>query len=60
MMMNEMNGVTFKTPGIRKKRRDNYVIPGPDWLWCLNGHDKLSRFGIEIYDYVDAYNRKII
>jgi hypothetical protein len=33
---------------MRKKRQDNYVVPGPDWLWCLDGHDKLSRFGIEI------------
>jgi hypothetical protein len=45
---------------MKKKRRDNYVVPGPDWLWCLDGHDKLSRFGIEIYGYIDAYSRKII
>jgi hypothetical protein len=53
-------GVTSRTPGMRKKRRDNYVVPGPDWLWCLDGHDKLSRFGVEIYGCVDAYSRKII
>jgi len=45
---------------MRKKRQDNYVVPGPDWLWCLDGHDKLSRFGIEIYACVDAFSRKII
>jgi hypothetical protein len=45
---------------MKKKRRDNYVIPGPDWLWCLNGYNKLSRFGIKIYGCVDAYARKII
>ena len=39
---------------------DNYVVPGPDWLWRLDGHDKLARFGIEIYGCVDAYSRKII
>ena len=43
-----------------KKRRDNYVVLEPDWLRCLDGHDKLSRFDIEIYGYVDAYSRKII
>ena len=47
-------------PGMKKKRQDNYVVPGPDWLWCLDGHDKLSRFGIEIYACVDAFSRKII
>ena len=39
-------GVTSRTPGMKKKRQDNYVVPGPDWLWCLDGHDKLARFGI--------------
>jgi hypothetical protein len=53
-------GVTSRTPGMKKKRRDNYVVPGLDWLWCFDGHDKLSRFGIEIYGCVDAYARKII
>jgi len=52
-------GVTSRTPGMKKKRRD-YVVPGPDWLWCLDGHNKLSRFSIEIYGCVDAYSRKII
>jgi hypothetical protein len=53
-------GVTSRAPGMKKKRRDDYVVPGPDWLWCLDGHDKLSRFGIEIYGCVDVYSRKII
>jgi transposase InsO family protein len=53
-------GVTSRTPGMRKKRQDNYVVPGPNWLWCLDGHDKLSRFGIEIYACIDAFSRKII
>jgi hypothetical protein len=25
-------GVISRTPGMVKKRRDNYVVPGPDWL----------------------------
>jgi len=53
-------GVISRTPEMKKKRQDNYVVPGPDWLWCLDGHDKLSRFGIEIYACVDAFSRKII
>jgi hypothetical protein len=36
------------------------VVSGPDWLWYLDGHDKLARFGIKIYRYIDAYSRKII
>jgi hypothetical protein len=39
---------------MKKRRRDNYVEPRPDWLWCLDSHDKLARFGIEIYGCVDV------
>ena len=52
--------MTLRTPGMRRKRRENYIVLGPDWLWCLDGHDKIARYGIEIYGSVDAYFRKII
>jgi hypothetical protein len=29
-------------------------------MWCLDGHDKLARWGIEIYGCVDAYSRNIL
>src|SRR5947199_1830936 len=53
-------GVASRTPGLRKKRLENYITAGPDYLWCLDGHDKLAQYGIEIYAAVDAYSRKII
>jgi hypothetical protein len=53
-------GVTRRVPGLRKKRLENYITAGPDHLWCLDGHDKLAQYGIEIYAAVDAYSRKII
>jgi hypothetical protein len=53
-------GVTSRVPGMKKKRQENYTVPGPDWLWCLDGHDKLARYGFEIYGSVDAYSRKIV
>jgi hypothetical protein len=54
------HNMTLRTPGMRRKRRENYVVSKPDWLWCLDGHDKLARYGIEIYGNVDAYPRMII
>lgn len=33
---------------------------GPDYLWALDGHDKLKPFGIEIYAAIDAYSRYIV
>ena len=56
----DQNGITSRRPGFRRKRKDKYTVPGPDWLWCLDGHDKLAAYGIEIYGCVDAYSRKII
>ena len=32
-----------------RKRRTNFVTSGPDYMWCLDGHDKLLRYGIQIY-----------
>jgi hypothetical protein len=50
----------FRKPGMKRRRRENYIVNGPDWLWCLDGHEKLSRFGIDIYGCIDGYSRKII
>jgi len=56
----DSQGVASRVPGMRKKRLENYITEGPDYLWCLDGHDKLAQYGIEIYAAVDAYSRKII
>jgi hypothetical protein len=53
-------GVAQRQPGFRKPRLENYVTSGPNFLWCLDGHDKLAQYGIQIYAAVDAYSRKII
>ena len=44
----------------RRHRRAEFINPGPDHLWCIDGHDKLKAWGIEIYAGIDAYSRKII
>jgi hypothetical protein len=41
-------------------QRGEYIVPGPDFIWSIDGHDKLSGFGIEIYACIDAYSRMII
>jgi hypothetical protein len=55
----DANGVASRLPGLRKTRLENYIT-GPNFLWCLDGHDKFSQYGIQIYAAVDAYSRKII
>jgi hypothetical protein len=43
-----------------QRRRGEYVVPGPDFIWSIDGHDKLSHWGIQIYAAIDAYSRHII
>jgi len=56
------------TPGTESRRKGTdktrskggeYLTPGPDWLWCCDGHDKFRNYGIEIYAGVDAYSKRI-
>lgn len=42
-----------------QRRRGEYIVPGPNWLWSIDGHDKLKPYGIEIYAGIDAYSRFI-
>ena len=39
--------------------RTTYSVPGPDFIWCCDGHDKLAAWEIEIYAGIDAYSRFI-
>ena len=44
-----------KTQDLRRNR-GSYVVPGPDAIGCLDGHDKLAEWGIEIFGGIDAYS----
>jgi hypothetical protein len=56
-------GVAQRNPRLRNlplQRQENYVTAGPDEIWSCDGHDKLTRFGFQIYAAIDAYSRKLI
>ena len=40
-------GVASRLPGLRRARLENYTTSGPNFLWCLDGHDKLAQYGAE-------------
>lgn len=51
--------------GIRKRSRHRlkrrlYSVPGPNYLWHLDGYDKLKRFGFAIHACVDGFSRFVI
>src|SRR2546423_1952574 len=53
-------GTAARTPGLRRARIEYYITDGPNQLWCLDGHDKISQYYIQIYAAVDAYSRKVL
>ena len=51
-----IRGKAFATSCPRKE----YFVKGPNRVFSIDGHDKLSRFGFEIYGAIDAYSRDIV
>jgi hypothetical protein len=43
-----------------QRGKKEYIVKGPDWQWAIDQHDKLSKWGFEIYAAIDAYSRKVI
>ncbi len=43
-----------------QRQREGYVVPGPNYLWSIDGYLKLELYGIEIYASIDAYSCYII
>jgi hypothetical protein len=42
------------------RRRGEYSVPGPDFLWSIDGYMKLEQFGIEIYAAIDVRTRLVL
>lgn len=48
---------------MRKKRRlkrRKYSCPGPNYLWHIDGYDKLKPYGFAIHGCIDGYSRRIM
>ncbi|EFP77309.2 uncharacterized protein PGTG_03265 [Puccinia graminis f. sp. tritici CRL 75-36-700-3] len=41
-------------------QRRVFRTTGPNHIWSADGHDKLKRFGITVYGFIDAWSRKIL
>ena len=44
----------------RRLRRSRYGTPGPNFLWHVDGWDKLAPFGTFIHEVVDGFSRRIL
>ena len=48
---------------LRRRRRLHhckYISKGPNYIWHIDGHDKLKPFGFSVHDYIDGFSRKLI
>ncbi|KAL5366644.1 hypothetical protein BJX96DRAFT_170107 [Aspergillus floccosus] len=43
-----------------QRKRGEFVVPRPNFIWSVDGYLKLEPYGIEIYAAIDAYSRYII
>ena len=43
-----------------QRHRGEYIVPGPNFIWSIDGYDKLKPYGIEIYAGMDAFSRNIV
>ena len=52
------DGVQNRAKRVLKRRV--FKTPGPNFIWLADGHNKLKKFGITIYGFIDAWSRKIL
>ena len=43
----------------RLERRE-YSVPGPNFIWHMDGYDKLKPYGVCIHGCIDGYSRRIM
>ena len=44
----------------RQLKRREYISRGPNYIWHIDGYDKLKPFGVAIHRCIDEYSRNII
>ncbi|CAD6232719.1 GSCOCG00012228001-RA-CDS, partial [Cotesia congregata] len=44
----------------RRLIRRKYTVPGPNFLWHIDGYDKLKPFGFAIHGCIDGFSRKVL
>jgi hypothetical protein len=44
----------------RRLRRRSYRVPGPNYIWHVDGWDKLKQYGFPVHGCIDGYSRRII
>ena len=56
----ELNAEGVQQRKRRKLVKQKYRNPGPNYVWQLEGHDKLKFFGFSVHGCIDGFSRKLI
>ncbi|KAL2043709.1 hypothetical protein N7G274_003228 [Stereocaulon virgatum] len=52
-------GIALRT-GDANRKRGSYEVPGPNWIWSLDGYCKVELVEIQIYAAIDAFSRMVL
>ena len=44
----------------RRLQRRNYTSPGPNYVWLVNGYDKLKPYGFPIHGCIGGWSHKLM
>ena len=55
----ELNAEVVQQRKRRKLVRRKYRNPGPNYVWHIDGHDKLKPFGFSVHGCIDGFSRKL-
>ena len=59
-IVKELNPEGVQLRKRRRLHRRKYFASGPNFVWHIDGHDKLKPYGFSIHGCIDGFSRKII
>ena len=59
-MLVEFDPIGVETRREKKLRRRVYSGNGPNFIWHIDGHDKLKPYGFSIHGCIDGFSRRLI
>lgn len=59
-LLKELDPVGVDLRKKRRMRRRKYTTRGPNYVWHIDGHDKLKPYGFSIHGCIDGFSRKLI
>ena len=59
-LMRVIDGQAVERRRKRRLLRRRYICPGPNYVWHIDGYDKLKPFGFAIHGAIDGFSRRIM